>query len=150
MKNSLVVFILIIIIFISVFPIISIKAQNDNNSIQIIYAQTFVKNAEDNLVSYMESDRIKIVNVERVIRLINDESTKIIDSKIIEVNDQRHELLTFERAPVFYFPELTQGVTFLAEDEPGIRIGAYFQNDGYHLAPDDKVTAIWTVIMPLE
>ena len=58
MKNSLVVFILIIIIFISVFPIISIKAQNDNNSIQIIYAQTFVKNAEDNLVSYMESDRI--------------------------------------------------------------------------------------------
>jgi len=96
---------------------------------------------------------MSFVDFEQVDRLINDKATKIINSKVIEEDGTVIEIMSFERKPPSYDTEGTRGLTILGDVVLGMKVvnlAALFQNEGYFLESDDKLTLVWTVIRTLE
>jgi len=131
---------------------ISAEGQEDKSP-NMIYAQTILRDSEGRLVTYLETTRIHVEDSRFIEKTINDNRTVIINSEIIKTDDKLGKIVTFEPKPPSYNTEGTRGVTYLGEiawDRIFTNIGAWFQNDGYFLEPDDKLTVIWTAIMNLE
>ena len=131
----------------------SAEGQEDKSP-NMIYAPTIVRNSEGRLVTYLETTRIHVVDSRFIEKIINDNRTIIINSEITEADDKLGKIVTFEPKPPSYDTEGTRSVTFLGEvvlDRIFINlVGAWFENDGYFLEPDDKLTVIWTAIRNLE
>jgi len=131
----------------------SAEGQEDKSP-NMIYAQTIVRDSEGRLVTYLETTRIHVVDSRFIEKIINDNRTIIINSESIEADDKLGKIVTFQPKPLSYDTEGTRGVTFLGEvvlDRIFINlVGAWFENDGYFLEPDDKLTVIWTAIRNLE
>ena len=130
----------------------SAEGQEDKST-NMIYAQTIVRDSEGRLVTYLETTRIHVVDSRFIEKTINDNRTIIINSESTEADDKLGKIVTFQPKPLSYDTEGTRGVTFLGEvvlDRIFINLGAWFQNDGYFLEPDDKLTVIWTAIRNLE
>ncbi len=146
-------FSVIVIFVLSIAYIPAIEGQEDE-SIKLKYAQVIVRDSNGNLVTYLETTRITIVEGFRVMDVINYNSTKIISSEINQIDGIPHEIITFEPIPPSYDTDGTRGVTFLHEEVvlDGFSIvgGAWFQHNGFFLEPDDKITVIWTALKPLE
>lgn len=132
----------------SQFYLMTVEAQDDK-SLDMIYAQTIVRDSEGKLVTYLETNRIHVVDSKFIEKTINDRTTTIISSEITEADNSLGEIITFQPKPLSYDTEGTRGLTFLGEiifDKVFSNIGAWFQNDGYFLEPDDDLTVIWTAI----
>jgi len=133
--------------------LMSAEGQEDKSP-NMIYAQTIVRDSEGRLVTYLETTRIHVVDSRFIEKIINDNRTIIINSEITEADDKLGKIVTFEPKPPSYDTEGTRSVTFLGEvvlDRIFINlVGAWFENDGYFLEPDDKLTVIWTAIRNLE
>ena len=144
----------VITIFLMSLVIVSlVEGQTQEKSTSVLYAQTIVRDAEGNLVAYLETTRMNFVDFEQVDRLINDKATKIINSKVIEEDGTVIEIMSFERKPPSYDTEGTRGLTILGDvvlGMKGVNVAAWFQNEGYFLESDDKLTLVWTVIRTLE
>ena len=131
--------------------LISAEGQEDESP-NIIYAQTIVRDSEGILVTYLETTRIHVVDSRNVEKMINDNRTIIINSEITEKDEKLSEMVTFEAKLPSYENEGTRSFTFLGEIflDRIINFGVSFQSDGYFLEPDDKLTVIWTAIRNLE
>lgn len=132
--------------------IVSAEGQADE-SLDVTYAQTIVRDSEGILVTYLETSRINVVDSSFVEKIINDDTTRIINSETIDSDNKHSSIVIFQPKPPSYDTEGTRGITFLGEiilDKVFINLGAWFQNDGYFLEPDDNLTVIWTAIKSLD
>lgn len=142
-------FFVILISVLGITCIPTIQGQNeDDEVISIKYAQVIVRDSDGNLVTYLESTRITMVEGFQIMDVINQNSTKIISSEINQVNDISQEIITFERNPPTDDHLVTRGKTYLNSIIILNTITGYalFPNNGYFLEPEDELTVIWTAI----
>ncbi len=144
-------FSVIVIFVLSIAYIPSIEGQEEDESIRLKYAQVIVRDSDGNLVTYLETTRIIMVEGFRVTDIINHNSTRIIGSEINQIEGIPHEIITFERNPPTEDHLVTRGITYLNKIIilNTITGYAFFPNNGYFLEPTDKLTVIWTAIRPI-
>ena len=143
------VFFLVLTFLLGITFVLSANAQKDD-SVRIIFAQLIVRDSDDNLIAYLESSDIRQWDEEIIEQSINSDSTKIISLEQISIDGILYEKIVFEKEPIPYLTESQRGVTFLGIIKAGIgHPGASFMNDGYFHLEDDKITSIWTALMPL-
>lgn len=136
---------------ISIIFIPSAEGQIEQESIFLKYAQLTVRDSNGNLVTYLETTRIMMVEGFRVQDIIYDNSTRIISSEIIQGDGKPQEIITFERHPPTEDHLVTRGITYLNSIIILNTITGYalFPNNAYFLEPDDELTVRWTAIRNL-
>ncbi len=139
--------VILLIFSIGFYPsyIFQAQAENNSESYNLISAQTIVRDSEGRLVTYLETSRIHMVSSNLVQKIINENSTQILNSEIIEINGKIHEKIIFQPKQLTYDTEGTRGINILGVmSYDRILVAAEFQNEGYFLEPDDKLSVIWT------
>ncbi len=123
----------------------SFSQGNEPNLSLSISAQTQVRDAQDKLVTYLESDVIKVIDENLLNRFLDLQPVV----KTIKQDNQDFEMITVNIEQNFdHFSAI--GITAIAikgEDSKAIVV-ASTRHDGFLVAPGDTVTTQWTVIRP--
>lgn len=123
----------------------------DNNEISFIYAVSVVRNSDGDLVSYLETSRIKIVDPEMLNNILDYEVNFGGKNVVItEFNGVQHEWIKFSR-PQTFNENTVRSTTALGDIIDGQpKLAAIFTHDGYSIAIGDELTIMWTVARPIE
>jgi len=122
-------------------PIVS---ENDT----FIFVQTFVRNSQGQLVTYLASDKFSSINMGALKRLLDFEESE--NDPIITINGKKFQVIK-RQVTIPYEKENVIASTIIAHSTQGkLSQVARFAHDGYPLIPGDKVTTVWTFIRPSE
>jgi len=125
-----------------------ISSQAEKNDELTIHAQITVRNSHGQLVTYLESQRIVIENLQELNDLLVREEKPDSDP-IINVNGNQYRLIkrtfthTFESETVF----ATAKLSYEKEGVPQLLV--YSDHDGYPVSKGDKLSITWTIIRPI-
>jgi len=113
-----------------------------------IFVQTFVRNSQGQLVTYLASDKFSTINFQALNRLLDFEQSE--NDPIITINGKKFQVIK-RQVTIPYEQENVIASTIIAHSTQGVLSQvARFAHDGYPLIPGDKVTTVWTFIRPLE
>jgi len=113
-----------------------------------IFVQTFVRNSQGQLVTYLASDKFSTINFDALKRLLDFEQSE--NDPIITINEKKFQVIK-RQVTIPYERENVIASTIIAHSTQGVLSQvARFAHDGYPLIPGDKVTTVWTFIRPLE
>ncbi len=112
-----------------------------------IFVQTFLRDSEGHLVTYLGSNEFTHLDTESLERLLEIESSE--NDPIITIDGEK--FLVIKRVmEIPYHKENSIASTLLAYEEDGnLVLVARFAHDGYPIIPGDTVTSIWTFIRPV-
>lgn len=119
----------------------------DSDDTLFIFVQIIIRNSDGQLVTYLESHRIAIVNLEALNEFLDFE-TKSGKDPIIDVGGQPFQLIkrlktiTFESDTVLATTSLSDSI------DDSVVLLAQFDHDGYPVVKGDELTMIWTIIRP--
>lgn len=112
-----------------------------------IFVQTFVRNSEGQLITYLGSNEFTHLDVNALDRLLDIEASE--NDRIFTFNGEKFQVIK-RSMTIPYHKENAIASTILANDENGKTvIVARFAHDGYLIVPGDVVTSIWTFIRPV-
>jgi len=151
MNHSLLIFSIIGIFASSAILIASAQEQEkDDNDISFIYAQSIVRNADGQLVSYLETFRIGIIEPQRLNNVADYELNFGEKEYVItEIEGIPHQWIKFNR-PATFDSKTVRAVTSLGAVEDGQDVTfAVFTHDGYNLDAGDELTVRWTIARPV-
>jgi len=139
----------VIILTLGFTPNTYTQSQVEFNNNLTIYAEIVVRNSEGQLVTYLESDRVVIENLEELHNVL-DEETRAGTDPIIDVNGKINQLI--KRSYLYNFEtEIVYSTTSLSYDKDGfISRVIYWDHDGYPVDKDDKMTITWTILRPIQ
>ena len=151
------------IFLLSILPIISISTAQDiipnEPYIPIIqrdvlpvypFVQIVHRDSNNNLLTYIESDRLADIDNEIIIAVMDHQNTLGLGDPVYKIGkDQvqvivRQEILNIEKES-FYADTTLIGGTGLEEDEKPT-IVLRFNHDGFIAAPGDQITYYWNFI----
>ena len=113
-----------------------------------IFVQTFVRNSEGQLVTYLASDKFSTINFDALQNLLDFEESE--NDAIITINDAKFQVIK-RQVTIPYERENVIASTIIAHSTQGVlNHVARFAHDGYPLIPGDKVTTVWTFIRPVK
>lgn len=113
-----------------------------------IYAQIVVQDSSGNLVAYLETSRVTIVNTVRLNQLI-DQNMAQFQASQISVAGQDLQMLKATESIVHSSPVIVSQNLISVKTSNGVEALVYADHDGYPVAPGDKVTTYWTIIRAL-
>ena len=151
------------IFLLSILPVISISTAQDiipeepniptiQRDVLPVYpfVQIVHRDSNDNLLAYIESDRLAAIDKETIIAVMDHQSTLGLGDPVYKIgNDQvqvivRQEILNIEKES-FYADTTLIGGTGLEEDEQST-IVLRFNHDGFISLPGDQITYYWNFI----
>jgi len=113
-----------------------------------IFVQTFLRNSNGQLITYLGSDQFTDIDVVALESLLTLENTE--NDPIITINGQKYHVI--KRG--LTIPQEKENViasTILASTHGGVTTWiARFAHDGYPIIEGDQVTTIWTFIRPIQ
>ncbi|MGI0088437.1 MAG: hypothetical protein ACREBI_10860 [Nitrosotalea sp.] len=110
-----------------------------------VYAQIVVHDSTGNLVSYLETDRVKIVDPETFSQLINS-NINLFQRSLTSVGGHEIEILKVNDSIVHASPTIVS-LNLVSETTPnGKQNFVFADHDGYPVVPGDRVTTYWTII----
>jgi len=113
-----------------------------------IFVQTFVRNSQGQLVTYLASDKFSFINMGALKNLLDFEESE--NDPIITINEKKFQVIK-RQVTIPYEKENVIASTIIAHSTQGkLNMVARFAHDGYPLIPGDKVTTVWTFIRPSE
>ena len=113
-----------------------------------IFVQTIVENSDDQIVTYLTSDKFSDLNVRDLDTLLDSEITE--NDQIITINGQKYQVIK-RKLTINYDKENVIASTLLAHTiNDKLTIVARFAHDGYPIVSGDKVQSIWTFLRPVE
>ncbi len=125
----------------------SVKSELEKNNFYI-YAQIEVKNSEDQIVAYLESKKIVVYNLEKLNKML-DENSGGIEKSTITIGGKQYEMIKGVGTTMHPFP------TVVSKNIIAIKINdlsetlVYADHNGYPVVAGDKVVTTWTIIRPL-
>ncbi|MGI0027935.1 MAG: hypothetical protein ACREAD_08870 [Nitrosopumilaceae archaeon] len=147
MKTVLVIFVLIVVCMVPIESSYgeSIASDIAKNKVYI-FAQIQVTNSDGQLVAYLESKKITVVDLDNLNQLL-DQNSGGIQKSIITVDGQKYEMIKGIGVLVHKVPTVvSKNIIF---SQGGIsKILVWADHDGYSVIPGDKVTTTWTIIRP--
>jgi len=113
-----------------------------------IFVQTFLRDSDGNLITYLVSNEFTHLNLASLDNLLEIEVSE--NDPIITIDEKKYQVI--KRSIKIPYPrENSIASTLLAHEENGkINIVARFAHDGYPIIPEDEVTSVWTFIRPIQ
>ncbi len=113
----------------------------------IVFVQIKVRDSSGNLVSYMESTKITLVNATMLTQLL-DQGSPVMEKKIMQSGGQKFEVIKVNDTIVQPSQTVVSKNIISATDGKNSHIVIYADHDGYPVVKGDTTTAYWTIIRP--
>lgn len=136
----------VIVAFVMMVSFSNSYAQTPQNNIAI-HVQIKVENSDGALVSYLETDKVIILNYADLNALL-DTNAPVLHKKIVMLGDQKYELIQATDVLVHSSPTIVSENYISANSGTSQEILALADHDGYPVVKGDKVTTYWTILRP--
>ena len=109
-----------------------------------VIVQIQLRDSNQNLVGYIETDRIIVVNFEELSLILDDMSTNPENTKIMIINDKKYEVIT-GMGNAKYISDDTVSLSGITNDGETL---VYANYGGFSVRSGDLVLTTWTMIRP--
>lgn len=113
----------------------------------IIFVQIKVRDSSGNLVSYMESTKITLANVDTLSKLLDQGSPQMAKT-IMQSGGQKFEVIKINDTITQPSQTVVSKNIISATDGKSSKIVLVADHDGYPVVKGDVTTAYWTIIRP--
>ena len=119
----------------------SFDQQIEDNQIYTL-VQIEIRDPNQNLVGYIETDRIAYQSLEEFFGILDDMSTNPENTKIIFVDNKKYQVITGVGDETYAF-DTTQSMSGITNNGKGLVAANY---DGFSVRAGDQVITTWTMI----
>jgi len=128
------------------------STEDENNFLSktetFIFVQTFVENSDDQIVTYLTSDKFSNIYLRELDILLESEVSE--KDPIISIEGQKYQVIK-RKQTISHDKENVIASTMLADSQNGaLKTVARFAHDGYPIIPGDKVQSVWTFLRPID
>ena len=109
-----------------------------------IIVQIEIRDSNQNLAGYIETDRITVLNFEEMSLILDDMSTNPENTKIIIIDDKKYEVITGV-GDAEYISDTTVSLSGITNDGESL---VYANYGGFPIRAGDLVFTTWTMIRP--
>ena len=109
-----------------------------------IIAQIEIRDSNQNLAGYIETDRITVLNFEELSQILDDMSTNSENTKIVTNNDKKYEVIT-GIGNAEYVANTNVSLSGITNDG---EILVYANYGGFLVRSGDLVFTTWTMVRP--
>ena len=109
-----------------------------------IIVQIQIRDSNQNLVGYVETDRVTVENLEILSEIMDEISTNSENTKIININEKKYQVIT-EESNLKYNADRFLSVSYISKDGESI---VYVNYDGFQVKAGDVVISTWTIVRP--
>jgi len=109
-----------------------------------IIVQIQLRDSNQSLVGYIETDRITVVNFEELSLILDDMSTNPENTKIMIINDKKYEVIT-GMGNAEYISDDTVSLSGITNDGETL---VYANYGGFPIRAGDLVYTVWTMVRP--
>ena len=149
MNTVAIIFVIVSIFALGYSLVVSAQTPVDRNDIRFAYAESIVRNADGQLVAYIENHRMAIVSSVHLNQIL-DYEILFGDADLIatEIDGVMHQWIRLEK-PNYFENATVRSTTQLGsmfEGEPAVAIS--FTHDAYVLDKGDELMVVWTIARP--
>ena len=141
-------FFLAVLIFIPSLSFAQLEDHSFESSIEdggiYIFVQIQIRDSNQNLVGYIETDRITVENLEELSLILDDMSKNPENTTIVTFDDKKFQVITGIGEAKFLSDTLVSR-SAITNDGKSILYANY---DGFYILADEFVTTTWTMIRP--
>ena len=119
------------------------EASIEEGQIYII-VQMQIRDSNQNLIGYIETDRVTVENLEQLSGIMDEISTNPKNTKIINIDETKYQVIT-EESNLKYNSDRFLSISYIFQDGESI---AYVNYDGFQLKAGDAVISTWTLVRP--
>lgn len=121
------------------------------DGVRFVYAQSIIRNAHGQLISYLETFRINLVDPEKINSVASYEvNFGKKEFVVTEIDGTPHQWIKIDR-PSTFDAKTVRSTTILGDVVNGKSVAfAAFANDGYNIDAGDELTVRWTVARPVQ
>jgi len=109
-----------------------------------VIVQIELRDYNQNLVGYIETDRITVLNFEEISLILDGMSTNPENTKIIIIDDKKYEVITGV-GNAEYISDTTVSLSGITNDGESL---VYANYGGFPIRAGDLVFTTWTMIRP--
>ena len=115
----------------------------DEGGVYIII-QIQVRNSDDSLVGYIETDRITVTNLSQLFDILDDMSANPDNTKTVFVDDKKYQVMTGV-GDAKHTADTVASMSFVTNDGESV---VYANHDGIPIRAGDSVISTWTMVRP--
>jgi hypothetical protein len=139
-------FFLAVLIFIPPLSFADLADHTFDTSIEegqiYIIVQIEIRDSNENLVGYIETDRITVQNFEGLSIILDDMSKNSENTKMMNIDDKKYQVITGV-GNANYVSDTTVSISAITDDGQTI---VYANYDGFPIRTGDIVITTWTMI----
>ena len=109
-----------------------------------IILQIQIRDSNQNLVGYIETDRVTVLNFEELSQILDDMSANPENTKILTINDKKYEVITGV-GNAEYVADTTVSLSGITNDGETL---VYANYGGFPVRSGDLVFTTWTMVRP--
>ena len=109
-----------------------------------IIVQIQLRDSSENLVGYIETDQITVLNFEEISLILDDMSTNPENTKILTINDKKYQVITGV-GNAEYVSDTTVSLSGITNDGESL---VYANYGGFPIRAGDLVYTTWTMVSP--
>jgi len=109
-----------------------------------IIAQIQIRDSNENLVGYIETDRITVQNLDELSGILDDMSTNPKNTKIITIDEKKYQVITGV-GDAEYVSDAFVSLSGITNDGESL---VYANYGGFHIRAGDLVLTTWTMVRP--
>jgi hypothetical protein len=109
-----------------------------------IIVQIQLRDSNENLVGYIETDQIAVLNFEELSLILDDMSTNPENTEILTINDKKYQVITGV-GDAEYISDTTVSISGITNDGESL---VYANYSGFPIRTGDLVFTTWTMIRP--
>ena len=109
-----------------------------------IIVQIQLRDSNQTLVGYIETDHITVINFEELSLILDDMSTNPENTKTLTINDKKYEVITGV-GNAEYVSDTTVSLSGITNDGESL---VYANYSGFPVRSGDLVLTTWTMIRP--
>lgn len=131
----------------SVLVISSANSYAQTASNLVIFMQAKIQDSQGDLVGYLESTKVTIVDADKLNKLI-DANAGTFHKDIILINGQKFELIKASPTVLHNSSTIVSQNLISVSDGKQSHVLVFASHDGYPVVSGDRVTTYWTIIRP--
>ena len=139
---------LTVLIFIPPLSFAQIEDHTFDTSIEeyqiYIIAQIQIRDSNENLVGYIETDRITVLNLDKFSGILDDMSANPKNTKIITIDEKKYQVIT-GIGDAEYVSDAFVSLSGITNDGESL---VYANYGGFQISAGDLVLTTWTMVRP--
>jgi hypothetical protein len=109
-----------------------------------IIVQIEIRDSNENLVGYIETDQIRVLHFEELSLILDDMSTNPENTELMIINDKKYQVIT-GIGDAQYTSDTTVSLSGITNDGKSL---VYANYGGFPIRTGDLVFTTWTMIRP--